>query len=49
MERAATTGFLAANELLGGWGVAGEDVWTDTDEGPVPPLRTNTSDRAPLP
>jgi len=28
MERAATTGFLAANELLGGWGVAGEDVWT---------------------
>jgi len=28
MERAATTGFLAANELLGGWGVVGEDVWT---------------------
>ncbi len=28
MERAATTGFLAANELLGGWGVRGEDVWT---------------------
>ena len=28
MERAATTGFLAANELLRGWGVRGEDLWT---------------------
>jgi isorenieratene synthase len=28
MERAATTGVLAANELLAGWGVQGEDVWT---------------------
>ncbi len=28
MERAATTGFLAANELLAGWGTAGQDVWT---------------------
>ena len=28
MERAATTGFQAANALLDGWGVAGEDVWT---------------------
>ncbi|GAA1373089.1 NAD(P)/FAD-dependent oxidoreductase [Luteococcus sanguinis] len=28
MERAATTGVLAANELLGGWGVAGSPVWT---------------------
>lgn len=28
MERAATTGYLAANELLGRWGVAGQDVWT---------------------
>ena len=28
MERAATTGFLAANALLEGWGVAGEDIWT---------------------
>ncbi|MHA7859910.1 FAD-dependent oxidoreductase [Tessaracoccus sp. Y36] len=28
MERAATTGFLAANELLAGWGAAGHDVWT---------------------
>ena len=28
MERAATTGFLAANKLLEGWGVAGQDLWT---------------------
>lgn len=28
MERAATTGFLAANALLADWGVAGQDVWT---------------------
>ncbi|GAA4899372.1 FAD-dependent oxidoreductase [Tessaracoccus lubricantis] len=28
MERAATTGFLAANALLDGWGAAGHDIWT---------------------
>lgn len=28
MERAATTGILAANELLAGWGVRGEGLWT---------------------
>lgn len=28
MERAATTGFIAANELLKGWGVAGQEIWT---------------------
>jgi isorenieratene synthase len=28
MERAATTGFLAANTLLGSWGVEGQDIWT---------------------
>ena len=28
MERAATTGFLAANSLLGRWGVVGHDLWT---------------------
>ena len=28
MERAATTGFQAANELLAGWGAAGHDLWT---------------------
>lgn len=28
MERATTTGFLAANTLLAQWGTAGEDLWT---------------------
>ena len=28
MERAATTGFLAANQLLAGFGVTGHDLWT---------------------
>lgn len=28
MERAATTGFLAANQLLARWGGAGHDLWT---------------------
>jgi isorenieratene synthase len=28
MERAATTGFLAANRFLSSWGVAGHDLWT---------------------
>ncbi len=28
MERAATTGWQAANSLLVGWGVAGHDLWT---------------------
>jgi isorenieratene synthase len=28
MERAATTGFLAANQLLAGWDLAGHDLWT---------------------
>jgi isorenieratene synthase len=28
MERAATTGTLAANALLAQWGVAGEEVWS---------------------
>jgi isorenieratene synthase len=28
MERAATTGFLAANQLLGCFGLAGHDLWT---------------------
>jgi isorenieratene synthase len=28
MERAATTGFQAANSLLGTWEVAGHDLWT---------------------
>ncbi|WP_351235884.1 FAD-dependent oxidoreductase [Streptomyces sp. NPDC002133] len=28
MERAATSGFLAANALLAGWGVCGQVLWT---------------------
>ncbi|MGI8613803.1 MAG: FAD-dependent oxidoreductase [Nocardioidaceae bacterium] len=28
MERAATTGFQAADALLAGWGVAGHDLWS---------------------
>ncbi|HZA32377.1 MAG TPA: FAD-dependent oxidoreductase [Propionibacteriaceae bacterium] len=28
MERAATTGFLAANQLLAGWNLRGYDIWT---------------------
>ncbi len=28
MERAATTGFQAANELLSGWGAGGVELWT---------------------
>jgi isorenieratene synthase len=28
MERAATTGFLAAIHLLADWGTAGQDIWT---------------------
>ncbi|WP_234538539.1 NAD(P)/FAD-dependent oxidoreductase [Streptomyces shenzhenensis] len=33
MERAATSGFLAANTLLERWGVRGEPVWTVPDGG----------------
>ncbi|MPY63607.1 FAD-dependent oxidoreductase [Streptomyces spongiae] len=33
MERAATSGFLAANALLERWGVRGEVVWTVPDRG----------------
>lgn len=33
MERAATTGVLAANSLLARWGVRGDDVWTVPLEG----------------
>jgi isorenieratene synthase len=40
MERAATTGFAAANHLLGRWGVAGTELWTVPAEGRVPLLRT---------
>nr|WP_308408560.1 FAD-dependent oxidoreductase [Streptomyces sp. AC627_RSS907] len=33
MERAATSGFLAANTLLERWGVRGETLWTVPDRG----------------
>ncbi|MBM7809838.1 FAD-dependent oxidoreductase [Saccharothrix algeriensis] len=33
MERAATTGFLAANSLLGRWGLRGHDLWTVPNRG----------------
>jgi len=39
MERAATTGFLAANALLRGWGVAGEPLWSVPTAGRNPVLR----------
>ncbi|MFK0168853.1 FAD-dependent oxidoreductase [Streptomyces sp. NPDC090306] len=40
MERAATSGFLAANALLERWGVAGQTLWTVPDRGRGPVLRT---------
>ncbi|MFD6908227.1 FAD-dependent oxidoreductase [Streptomyces sp. NPDC060077] len=39
MERAATTGFLAANALLGEWGVRGQVLWTVPRAGRSPALR----------
>ncbi|SDF73709.1 isorenieratene synthase [Lentzea fradiae] len=39
MERAATTGFAAANRLLSRWGVAGTELWSVPVEGRVPLLR----------
>ncbi|GHA44812.1 isorenieratene synthase [Streptomyces spiroverticillatus] len=39
MERAATTGFLAANALLEQWGLRGQTLWTVPDRGRVPGLR----------
>jgi len=39
MERAATTGFLAANALLDGWGVHGHDLWTVPNRGRSSVLR----------
>ncbi|MFI9467003.1 FAD-dependent oxidoreductase [Streptomyces sp. NPDC052492] len=39
MERAATTGFLAANALLERWGVRGQTLWTVPDRGRSAPLR----------
>ncbi|MFJ8631986.1 FAD-dependent oxidoreductase [Streptomyces sp. NPDC093568] len=39
MERAATTGFLAANTLLAPWGVQGQVLWTVPRAGRSPALR----------
>lgn len=39
MERAATTGFLAANALLRRWGVRGHPLWTVPRKGRSPVLR----------
>ncbi|MEU5836063.1 FAD-dependent oxidoreductase [Streptomyces diacarni] len=39
MERAATSGFLAANALLAGWGVRGQTLWTVPRRGRSAPLR----------
>ncbi|WP_399896777.1 FAD-dependent oxidoreductase [Streptomyces sp. BBFR51] len=40
MERAATTGFLAAGELLARWGVRGQVLWTVPRAGRSAALRT---------
>ncbi len=40
MERAATTGWQAANALLAGWGVRGHDLWSVPLSSRVPALRT---------
>ncbi|MBK0867904.1 FAD-dependent oxidoreductase [Saccharopolyspora sp. HNM0986] len=40
MERAATSGVVAANRLLGNWGVRGHDVWTVPGSGRSALLRT---------
>ncbi|MER5586755.1 FAD-dependent oxidoreductase [Streptomyces asoensis] len=39
MERAATSGFMAANALLERWGVRGQTLWTVPDRGYSPALR----------
>nr|WP_275889627.1 NAD(P)/FAD-dependent oxidoreductase [Glycomyces sp. YM15] len=49
MERAATTGFCAANALLGHWGVAGHDLWSVGNQGRSPLLRMAARRRRPVP
>jgi isorenieratene synthase len=39
MERAATSGFLAADALLGSWGLRGHPLWTVPVRGRLAPLR----------
>ncbi|MFR0355039.1 FAD-dependent oxidoreductase [Streptomyces sediminimaris] len=45
MERAATSGFLAANEILQQWGVRGHPLWTVPDRGRNRLLRALATDR----
>jgi isorenieratene synthase len=40
MERAATSGFLAANALLAAWGIHGQVLWTVPRAGRSPALRS---------
>ncbi|MGI8456976.1 MAG: FAD-dependent oxidoreductase [Propionibacteriaceae bacterium] len=39
MERATTTGFLAANQLLAGWGRSGHELWTVPMSARIPAVR----------
>jgi carotenoid phi-ring synthase / carotenoid chi-ring synthase len=39
MERAATSGLLAANALLSSWGLRGHPLWTVPTRGRLAPLR----------
>jgi isorenieratene synthase len=39
MERAATSGFMAANALLEGWNIRGQALWTVPRQGRSPALR----------
>jgi len=43
MERATTSGFLAADALLGGWGLRGHPLWTVPVRGRLAPLRAAAS------
>ncbi|HET9257924.1 MAG TPA: NAD(P)/FAD-dependent oxidoreductase [Pseudonocardiaceae bacterium] len=43
MERAATSGLLAANALLEGWGLRGHPLWTVPVRGRLAPLRAAAS------
>ncbi|NYH81146.1 isorenieratene synthase [Actinopolyspora biskrensis] len=45
MERAATSGMQAANELLRGWGIHGHALWSVPDRGRSAALRGLTVDR----
>ncbi|MFI0901736.1 FAD-dependent oxidoreductase [Streptomyces sp. NPDC020983] len=48
MERAATTGFLAANALLRRWALRGHTLWTVPDRGRSAPLRAAAGFARPL-